>query len=81
MPFLLEKAVLILTFTLMVGVGKGRMLTYLLAHFFSGCSIIEEHFCPSLGVKFSRNKKGTVTGSSQNSCGMRGTAHCGPHAN
>jgi len=60
-----EKDVLILTFTLMVGVGKGRMLTYLLAHYFSGCSIIDEHICPSLGVKFSRNKKGKVTRSNK----------------
>jgi len=81
MPFLFKKDVLILTFSLMVGVGKGRMLTYLLAHFFLVVQLLREHVCPSLGVNFSRNKKGMVTRSNQNSGGMRGKAHSGPHAN
>jgi len=62
MPFLLEKAVLILTFTLMVGVGKGRMLTYLLAHFFLVVQLLMNMSALHLGSNFPETRRARSQG-------------------
>jgi len=57
MPFLFEKAVSILTLTLMVGVGKGRMLTYLLAHFFLVVQLLMNMSALHLGSSFQETRR------------------------